>query len=157
MKFTLIFILSFFFLQAFALAQEQVGQTGSTSPVFGSSYEKCAEWEKSEVSVETDGESPSECIRYKTCREQAIPGGLTLVSCDCYLGLTQYHPNWCGDGCSSHVMAAIGGGDSEEMAEKDARAVCDQIFDKNRANKDPNHYDFKVLSCRQKGQEVCDE
>ena len=116
------------------------------------------EWEKPKAPVKVDGqllEYPAKCIRYKTCREQAVPGESILVSCECYLGLTQRHPNWC-ENCVYPSTTAIGVGDSKKIAEEEARSICNLRFKEIMANKDPSHYDFKVNYCRQKGQEVCE-
>ena len=141
-----------------SFAQKLTGSPPGSLPPFGSSYEKCVEWGEAKPPKEIDGnlvEFPSECIRYGTCREEAVPGEPVLVSCACYFGLTQGHPNWC-ENCDYPSSTAIGVGDSKDLAEEEARAICNLRFKEAMSGKDPTHFDFKVNYCRQKGREVCE-
>ena len=153
MKILLVIVGLFFWTLSFTQEAPRLGRTG---PSFGESYEKCAQWKEPSTRYDASGaEMPSVCIRWQTCKEEIAPGEPALVSCECYLGLTQSHPDWCAD-CAYPSVTAIGTGDSKEMAEKEARAVCDLKFREVMGNKAPGHYDFKVNNCRQKGQEVCE-
>ena len=123
---------------------------------FGSPYKNCELWQSELVEIHGDTHSLlEECISYRVCMEEAIPGESVLISSPCYEDITNKHPGSWDENQAYFMRTVLGSGGTIEQAKKGAKIKCQSQFGGILEDESPIHHDFKIPGCRQIGQETC--
>ena len=123
---------------------------------FGSPYKNCEAWLPESIKINGDSHSlPGECISYRVCMEEPIPGESVLISCPCYEDLTNRHPGSWDEDHAYFIRTVLGSGDTIEQAKQSAKGKCQSQVGGILEDESPIHQDFGISGCRQIGQEVC--